>query len=1075
MGVTAMNKLYQLVLGFFLFISISVAANAANAVLLGWNNLGMHCMDSRYGEFAILPPYNTVEAQLIVNGNLVTKNTVPSSDDFSVTYEAVADPTGSVNSSSVNKSDWIKFAPVLFGLPSDALPSADFGLAHCNMPGVDQPYDTVNGNRPQEMPFQPDLSPIPVPKLTFHAEGIPITPEDDSGNKNTYPMMKLVARQKSTGAVVAESKVVLPVSDEMSCKNCHAADSNPNAKPARGWDKVPGNLDREYRLNVLKLHDEKAFADDADFYIAALKSVNIETQGLNNGGGLYEQVIDSANPKKPVLCAACHQSEALGAPSFTDGNKTVIALTAAIHTKHAEVSSPNGTLLLNDSNNRTACYECHPGSETRCLRGAMGSSVASDGSMEMQCQSCHGNMHQVGSTERTGWFDEPTCQSCHTGTATRNNGKIRYTSVFDEATGKPRIAADLTFATNSNSPVAGLSLYRFSAGHGDLQCEACHGSTHAIFPTSHANDNVRNIELQGHAGTMAECSTCHDKQFDSESSLQNSKGPHGLHPMNGMWAEKHHDAISSYGGLNNCKTCHGSDLRGTELSRVQGDRRFNLGSEHGGVVQFYRGGTVGCYSCHNGTSTSAANNQPAPVTQDISTEVVSGDSVEIALPIDNTTNLTFRVLKQPAHGRVGIQGTTATYFADQGYAGRDEFTFAGYNGVKNTNTGSEVRAAKATINVSQLAPAISSQPMSQTVVAGSDVTFTVVATGGNLSYQWKQNETDIAGATGPTLTVPNVLASLSGSTYSVVVSNDNGFVESGHATLTVTKAASSTSLTATPSSATTYGVPLIFTATVKGVNPSEGTVTFMDQATPLASEIACAPNGNTCQAIFTTATFLEAGSHSITAKYSGGANNQPSNAGLTQVVNKAVTSAEVTSALNPSMTDQPVMFNASLTGGGNYSGTVRFMDGGTTLGTASVAADGSASLSTSSLTEGQHTITITYPGDANNTASTSAPLTQTVQAPTVLAKTTTNITSSRNPSRVGRNVTFTARISGGRNPAGTVCFFNDGNQLSCSSVSRSRASYTTNKLTKGSHSISAHYSGDSKNAASDGDLIQVVN
>ena len=66
----------------------------------------------------------------------------------------------------------------------------------------------------------------------------------------------------------------------------------------------------------------------------------------------------------------------------------------------------------------------------QCLRGAMGAAVAADGSMEMQCQSCHGNMSQVGAANRVGWFMEPNCQSCHTGTATSNSGQIRYTSVL---------------------------------------------------------------------------------------------------------------------------------------------------------------------------------------------------------------------------------------------------------------------------------------------------------------------------------------------------------------------------------------------------------------------------------------------------------------------------------------------------------------------------------------------------------------------------------------------------------------------------------------------------------------------
>ena len=74
--------------------------------------------------------------------------------------------------------------------------------------------------------------------------------------------------------------------------------------------------------------------------------------------------------------------------------------------------------------------------------------------MDMQCQACHGNMSMVGSPDRVGWFMEPNCQSCHTGTATSNNGQIRYSSAF-EANGTPRVAVNATFATTPNTPAAG--------------------------------------------------------------------------------------------------------------------------------------------------------------------------------------------------------------------------------------------------------------------------------------------------------------------------------------------------------------------------------------------------------------------------------------------------------------------------------------------------------------------------------------------------------------------------------------------------------------------------------------------
>src|SRR5207244_8096717 len=71
---------------------------------------------------------------------------------------------------------------------------------------------------------------------------------------------------------------------------------------------------------------------------------------------------------------------------------------------------------------------------------------------------------------------------------------------------------------------------------------------------------------------------------------------------------------------------------------------------------------------------------------------------------------------------------------------------------------------------------ITLQPQSQTVVQGDTATFSVAATGtGPLSYQWRLNGTDIAGATGATLPFINVNSSQAGS-YTVRVSGPGGQV-----------------------------------------------------------------------------------------------------------------------------------------------------------------------------------------------------------------------------------------------------------------------------------------------------------
>lgn len=621
---------------------------AATNQLLGWNNLGMHCMDSDYSVFSILPPYNTIEAQLIVNGKLVKSGT-----GYTVTYQAVADPSGSFNSTAMGKGNYYSYAQQLFG----ATLAPEGGLAGWSMPGPN--------NTPQGLRFETSNAPaagVVTPVNWWRAEGIPISPYDDAQVKNPYPVMRLIARN-SVGTAIASNDIVLPVSDEMDCRACHASGTQAAAMPAAGWV-WNGLQERDFRLNILRLHDEHQFARHAALYAAALAARGFNFQGL------YRGVVADG---KPVLCAACHASEALGAPSYG----TIPQLTTSVHASHAHVADPVLKTTLDDASNRSACYRCHPGSTTKCLRGAMGGAIAADGSMEMQCQSCHGNMSAVGASNRVGWFMEPTCQNCHSGTATHNNGRIRYTSAF-EPNGTPRVPVDATFATTPNIPAAGLSLYRFSYGHGGLQCSACHGSTHAEFPSTHANDNLRNTAIQGHAGTMVECTSCHVSM--TTTSVTAKGGPHGMHPVNQDWVEKHHDYL---GDKTQCQACHGADYRGTVLSRAQANRSwiaFNT------TVTFARGAQVGCYNCHNGPSSSTRNTSVAPTVESPLSATTNDQTVAITLSATGT-GVTLRIIAQPANGSVGLVNNVATYFPNPGFVGTDTFTYAAYDGSKNSSPG----------------------------------------------------------------------------------------------------------------------------------------------------------------------------------------------------------------------------------------------------------------------------------------------------------------------------------------------------------------------------------------------------
>lgn len=541
--------------GVLCLLAASVALAQSNSrgkwTVIGWNDLGMHCVDGKdYSIYSILPPFNTFHAQVVDSSGKLVKN----GSGITLSYSAVADPDGSINKSSIGKTNFWEFSKPLYG----ATLAPDMGLAGFAMPGA--------SNRSIPMKFDSALR-------WFTGEGVPIMPYDDAGRKNYYPLMRITAKD-SGGRTLNSTDIVLPVSDEMDCKACHASGSVGNARPNAGWAFL-SDPERDYKINVLRIHDDRR-ANSTQFQDAARKL------GLNPAG-LYTTAITD---KHPVLCASCHASNALPGT----GVAGISPLTRAVHAKHANVVDPTNLLMMDVSNNRTACYRCHPGSETKCLRGAMGSALNPDGTMTMQCQSCHGSMSQVGAANRAGWLDQPTCQNCHTGTALKNNGQIRYTSVFD-GSGLRRQAADQTFATSANAPAAGLSLYRFSQGHGGLQCEACHGSTHAEYTSSHRNDNLQSVKLQGHAGTLVECTTCHS----SVPSTVNG-GPHGMHPVGQTWVGKHGDAAERNRGAE-CRSCHGMDYRGSVLSKTHADRTFRVEDRQ---RSFPKGTQIGCYNCHNG-------------------------------------------------------------------------------------------------------------------------------------------------------------------------------------------------------------------------------------------------------------------------------------------------------------------------------------------------------------------------------------------------------------------------------------------------------------------------------------------
>lgn len=187
-----------------------------------------------------------------------------------------------------------------------------------------------------------------------------------------------------------------------------------------------------------------------------------------------------------------------------------------------------------------------------------------------------------------------------------------------------------------------------------------------------------------------------------------------------------------------------------------------------------------------------------------------------------------------------------------------------------------------------------------------------------------------------------------------------------------------------------------------------------------------------------------------------GPQTQPQTPTQTQA-RKAATRTALTASASASEAGDAVTFTAAVTAaGGVPTGTVTFKDGDSILGSAALS-QGSARLTTSTLTVGRHTITAAYSGDASFAGSVAAALPHDVGK----ASTTIALTASGPASQAGDAVTFTAAVTAaGGVPTGTVVFSDGEKILGSAALAEGRAQLTLSTLPAGQHTLSATYGGD---------------
>ncbi|TJZ76533.1 Ig-like domain repeat protein [Rhodococcus oryzae] len=282
------------------------------------------------------------------------------------------------------------------------------------------------------------------------------------------------------------------------------------------------------------------------------------------------------------------------------------------------------------------------------------------------------------------------------------------------------------------------------------------------------------------------------------------------------------------------------------------------------------------------------------------------------------------------------------------------------------------------------------------------------------------------------------------------------------ATINVGAAAADTTTTLNVPGTAKTGTAVDLTATVAPAGAT-GTVQFKDGADNIGSAV---PVNNGTATL--NHTFTADGAHAITAVYSGDAANKPStSAAATVTVSTDPVIVDTTTTLNvpaTAKTGTAVDLTATVAPAG-ATGTVQFKDGADNIGNAVPVNNGTATLSHTFTTNGAHSVTAVYSGDAGNKPSTSAAANVDVTTDPVIVDTTTTLNVPAT-AKTGTAVDLTATVA----PAGATgtVQFKDGADNIGNAVPVNNGTATLNHTftTTGNHSITAVYSGDAGNKPS---------
>ncbi len=166
---------------------------AQKYIIIGWNDLGMHCSNKDFSTLAILPPYNNIYAQVIQVGD-ADHNPQIVTNNIRVTYEIPG------NTYSVGKTNFWDYEDQLFGVNLDP----NIGLEGNGLSGDMTATDNY-----------------------FSVKGVPLTPYTDADLQHEDPFqLGLLKAFDANHQLLASTQPVVPVSNEINCvsSGCHSSE-----------------------------------------------------------------------------------------------------------------------------------------------------------------------------------------------------------------------------------------------------------------------------------------------------------------------------------------------------------------------------------------------------------------------------------------------------------------------------------------------------------------------------------------------------------------------------------------------------------------------------------------------------------------------------------------------------------------------------------------------------------------------------------------------------------------------------------------------------------------------------------